>query len=277
MVKYLITGGSGFIGQNLINYLDSVGLKDPDDYVNVDIVPNNAFCIEQDVCEGIPSVNAKHIIHLAAFTDVRKSIENPSRSFLENCYGTVNCLDLAKDSGAESFVFASSVGASQACSPYGASKFAGEAVCRAYRESFDLNVCILRLSNVYGPYSSHKSSVVAKFIKNILNKEPLQIFGNGKQTRDFVFVSDVVNTITSFSVSIGEYVSVASGRSYSILNLVEILEDLSQDYSIPFPGVEFLPSNKGEVLHSSVESNIVAKTKFEDGVEETFKWFLENG
>ena len=276
MIDYLITGGSGFIGTNLRRYLESKGLTDPENFINVDWNPHNAHSIEHDVCEGLPPTKAKHIVHLAATTDVRYSARYPLRSFIDNCHGVANCLELARESGASSFVFASSVGASEACSPSGASKLAGEALCRAYRESYGLNVRILRLANVYGPYSSHKTSVVAKFIKQIIKKEPLQVFGTGIQTRDFVFVSDVVKSITSFSNVINQDLLVATGRQTSILTLIDMLSGLANHYMRYRPKVEFLSANEGEVLHSSPLSNIDAEVSLEEGLDKTFKWFLKD-
>jgi UDP-glucose 4-epimerase len=276
VIKYLITGGSGFIGRNLIDELESVGLRDPDDFAVIDVNPHNAYCIEQDLCDSVPTTKAENIVHLAAVTDVRKSIENPSVSFLDNCFSTVNVLTLAKESGATSFAFASSVGAPQACSPYGASKLAGEAACRAYRESYGLSIHILRLANVYGPYSSHKSSVIAKFIKKLIKKEPLQIYGEGIQSRDFIYVSDVAECLTSLNLYNSDLL-VATGRQTSILTLVEMLTSLSEKLLGYTPEVEYAPAIRGEVLHSSPLSNIKTKVGLEDGLERTFNWFLTNG
>jgi len=87
------------------------------------------------------------------------------------------------------------MGASELQSPYSASKLACEEFCTTYRQTFGVKVNVLRLSNVYGPHSIHKTSVIAKFIKQCINRKDLEIFGDGMQTRDFVHVDDVIDTI----------------------------------------------------------------------------------
>ena len=277
MVDYLITGGEGFIGRSLTKRLRKLKKT----FRVMDLNPSNRpECMLMDIAEEgfyvkMPDVKADILVHLAAFTNVRKSIELPSQSFLENCLGTINCLELAKEVSATSFVFASSVGAPQACSPYSASKLAGEAISRAYRESYGLKTSILRLSNVYGPYSLHKESVIPKFIKTILKKEPLQVFGDGKQTRDFIFVDDVVETITSLKDE--SILTVAAGCSHSILSVIDRLSAISKRLINFTPEVYFLPPTKGEVLKINVKSDINAKVTFDEGLERTFKWFMEQG
>ena len=262
MIDYLITGGEGFIGRNLKAHLRKVKKS----FRTIDKNPKHLpECISRDITEecpyiSIPYIKAKTLIHLAAFTNVRMSIENPLQSFLENCCGTINCLELAKEVGATSFVFASSVGAPQACSPYSASKLSGEAISRAYRKSYGLKTSILRLSNVYGPYSAHKESVIPKFIKSILKKEPLQVFGDGKQTRDFIYVDDVISTITSLKTE--SSLTVASGCSHSILSVIDRLSAISKRFINFTPEVYFLPPTKGEVLKINIKSDINAKVNF---------------
>ena len=156
-MNYLITGHKGFIGTNLTNYLYSNG----EEVVGLDY----SDC---DLCDGFPNIfwskKLDTIIHLAAETDVRKSISHPVQTFLRNTKSTINILELATARNAK-LIFASSCGAPYSPSPYTASKLACEAICKAYRESYNLNVVILRFPNIYGPYSDNKSSVIPKFIK----------------------------------------------------------------------------------------------------------------
>ncbi len=151
-------------------------------------------------CEGIDVV-----VHLAANTGVAPSVENPRQDMEANVIGTFNILEAARLAGAKNFIFASSgapIGeveppiheeiAPKPVSPYGASKLAGEAYCSAYYRTFGLKTVSLRFGNVYGPRSKHKNSVVAKFFKQALAGEPLEIYGDGNQTRDFIYIDDLI-------------------------------------------------------------------------------------
>ena len=148
------------------------------------------------------------IVHLAANTGVEQSVNNPDQDLQTNVIGTFNMLEAARKNKVSKFVFASSGAplgdvqppmheelATHPKSPYGASKLAGEAYCSAYFHSFQIDTVSLRFGNVYGPGSSRKNSVIAKFIKSALNKETLEIHGSGEQTRDFIYVDDLVRAI----------------------------------------------------------------------------------
>jgi UDP-glucose 4-epimerase len=151
---------------------------------------------------------ANAIVHLAANTGVGPSVDDPRKDCVTNVIGTLNYLESARHNAVKRFVFASSGAPIGECvppiheemaphptSPYGASKLAGEGYCSAYFRTFGVETVALRFGNVYGPGSGHKNSVVAKFIKQILNGETLEIYGDGKQTRDFIFIEDLVNAI----------------------------------------------------------------------------------
>jgi UDP-glucose 4-epimerase len=125
-----------------------------------------------------------------------------------NVLGTFNYLDACRKSNVKRFVFASSgapLGEQEPpiheemvprpISPYGASKLCGEAYCSAFHGSFGVETVCLRFGNVYGPYSTHKGSVVAKFIKQILERETLTIYGDGSQTRDFIYIDDLIRAV----------------------------------------------------------------------------------
>lgn len=160
-----------------------------------------AICLE--CCKDIDIV-----VHLAANTGVAPSVDNPRLDMETNVAGTFNMLEAARHNDIERFVFASS-GAPigdveppitedkppKPVSPYGASKLAGEGYCSAYYRAFGLETVSLRFGNVYGPRSKHKSSVVAKFIKQALAGETLEIYGDGNQTRDFIYIDDLIQAI----------------------------------------------------------------------------------
>ena len=148
------------------------------------------------------------VVHLAANTGVAPSVEDPRSDCISNVIGTLNYLESARHNRAKRFVFASSGAPVGECtppiheemvphpvSPYGASKLAGEGYCSAYFRTYSVETVALRFGNVYGPGSGHKNSVVAKFIRHAMQGETLEIYGDGKQTRDFVYIDDLVNAM----------------------------------------------------------------------------------
>lgn len=260
----LVSGALGFIGKNLCNKLDSLGKP----YHALDLT---AGC---DLTKADLYVDkCSTFIHLAALTNVRGSIKNPADHLLYNYKLTVNCINYAKSRDSH-FIMASSMGAPYALSPYAASKFGCEGVCTAYKESYGLDTSILRFSNVYGPHSLHKSSIIPKFIKACIDKEPLKIYGDGSQTRDFIHVDDVVDTILSCKGQ--KSLKVSSGRPISILTLLSAITQLSEELLDYKPTVSFEPFNKGEILKVEPTTDIVPKVNFYSGLTSTFKWFIEN-
>lgn len=251
-MKYLITGSAGFIGTNLVNYL-----KERDEEVIEIDYPI-------DVTQKIPISNKIDVfVHLAAETDVRTSIFEPGETFLRNCRSTANVLEAARWNKAR-FVFASSCGASNPANSYAASKLACEALCTAYRKSYGMDISVLRLANVYGPHSLHKSSVIAKFINNILDNKPLQIFGDGHQVRDFIYVEDVCKAIYE---CFHEYEEIATGRLTSINNLIDLLSYDKVEYSDPV---------QGEVTKPETSTWSKCEYSLKEGLELTMNWFKEN-
>jgi len=263
-MNYIISGGLGFIGKNLSIALD----RSHEDFVILDKLTG----CDLNTCD-IRMSDCNKFVHLAACTNIRESLGQPEKFILENIQTTVNCLNYARQTGAH-FIFASSLGAPQALSPYSASKLACEAICKAYHESFGVKVTILRFSSVYGPFSIHKSSVIASFIKNCLKGKPLTINGDGLQTRDFIYVDDVVKTIVNCGSN--KVISVCTGLSTPINYLAEYIRDLS-DKLINFrPEINFSPAIKGEVTETPSESDILAKIFLNEGLEKTFKWYMEH-
>lgn len=158
--------------------------------------------------------NVDVIVHLAANTGVGPSVEDPKKDMESNVIGTFNMLEAARHNGLKRFVFASSGAPVGECdppiheelaphpvSPYGASKLAGEGYCSSYYRTFGIETIALRFGNVYGPGSTHKNSVVAKFIKQAMQGETLEIYGDGNQTRDFIYIDDLITAILKAALS----------------------------------------------------------------------------
>lgn len=255
----LITGGAGFIGRSLIarllesspglhiRVLDNLSVGSRADLqdsfpfqewsggceAGVHLVQGDIrdFDCAQAAVDGVQC-----IVHLAANTGVGPSVENPRFDMECNVIGTLNMLEAARLAGVTKFVFASSGAPAGAVeppiheeiaphpvSPYGASKLAGEGYCSAYYHSFGINTVALRFGNVYGPNSAKKSSVVAKFIRQALSGEVCEIYGSGGQTRDYIYIDDLVSAIICAMQRDlgGEVFQIAVGSEVTLLELVE--------------------------------------------------------
>jgi UDP-glucose 4-epimerase len=303
-MRVLITGGAGFIGANLCRHLMTAGdyevtvLDDLSagqtghrlpggvsvvigDYTNSDIL---------DRC--LPGNDA--VVHLAAVPGVVDSIEDPTRSFRVNVEGSFRLLQLARKAEIHRFIFASTAGAlfggatppiceamsPAPLSPYGASKLAVEAYCSAFAAAYGLNCVTLRLANVYGPQSGHKRSVVAAFTKNIIRNEPLVIYGDGSQQRDFLYVDDLVGVIeTLLMANVTGVYHLGYGKPASLGTLIEMLEKAANRKAV----VCHQPSRRGEV-HSSWcnidkarrDLGYAPSTSLETGLRATWAWYVEN-
>ncbi len=253
----LITGGCGFIGTNLAEYLSGKGyrvrildnLSSSSQVWTVNPPPTQqtAELIIGDirdkdmVNQALKGVDA--VVHLAAHTSVVGSLENPEENWDININGTLNLLEACRQNRVDKFIFASSNAAvgeqtppidertiPRPLSPYGASKLAGEALCSAYYHSFGLKTISLRFANCYGPYSDHKSSVIARFMGWAKEGKPLIIYGDGNQTRDFIHVEDVCQAIYLSLMTLdfySEVFQIASGVETTINELAEMIEEVT--------------------------------------------------
>lgn len=302
--RILITGGCGFVGINLVDYLKkssdyricvldnlSLGRKEYLAGFDVDFVEGD---IRDESLVRSVARNADSIIHLAADTRVIDSIANPDLNFDVNVIGTYNLLRAARESNVKHFVFASTGGAivgdvnppvnesmaPHPQSPYGASKLSMEGYCSAFAGSYGMKTVSLRFSNVYGPHSYHKGSVVAAFFKRILQGESLIVYGDGTQTRDFVFSEDLCSAIAG-SLALetgGEAIQLGSGREVSLNELISaIREVVGRGYQI---NVIYKPFRAGEVRFNYADISKARKvlrydprTAFHEGLEKTWKWF----
>ena len=300
----LVTGGCGFIGANLVRFLEARtpwSLRVADDLRagSRDAVPEGLAAVSiGDV--GDPAVveplleGAHAVIHLASETGVLPSVENPARDFAGNAQTTFRLLESCRRAGVSRFVFASSGAAlgdvppplheevvPRPLSPYGAGKLAGEAYCQGYAGSFGMQTVVLRFSNVYGPFSAHKKNAVPNFIKRCLADEPIDIFGDGSQTRDFIYVEDLCEAILgslSNPEARGEVIQLGTGVGTSILELAELTKQVTGSKS----EIRFEERRAGEVYKSQTDISKARRllgfepqTSLSDGLAQTADWYRE--
>ena len=322
-MNWVITGGCGFIGISLIKklikedghnirILDNLTTGTRDDLSeacvfsetlknNISIF-NNIELIVGDILDEDLAIkitkNADVIIHLAANTGVGPSVENPRADCMANVMGTFNYLEAARINSIQRFVFASSGAPAgevdppiheelppHPVSPYGASKLAGEGYCSAYYKTFNIQTVMLRFGNVYGPGSLHKSSIVAKFIKQALNKETLEIYGDGAQTRDFIYIDDLINalrlSVTTDNIG-GEAFQIASNQETTVGEITKkMVEILNQN------GINDIDVINGETRLGDVKRNYSDTSKAknrlgwqptmsqDEGLKKTVEYFLQ--
>ena len=304
--KILITGGRGFIGTNLMRRIRD---KSPETELvvldngsmTVPGLPADATIVDQDgdirdmAAVRRAASGCTAIVHLAGQTRVVESIQDPVLGFEVNARGTLNVLLAAREAGIEHVVLASTGGAMfgdapgpihedmlpKPSSPYGASKLAMEGYAHAFAGSYGLSSAVMRFANVYGPYSTRKGSIVAHLFRQILAGEPITIYGDGSQARDFVFVDDLCDGIVeAMDVKASGIFHLGSGSPTS---LTELLEKVGRVIGPDWPlEVRYAPWRAGEVrrTHTSIAKAARAfryspKTGLEAGLQATWQWFLD--
>jgi len=328
-MRWLVTGGCGFIGRTLVRLLlsrsnetvrvvdnlsvgtcEDLGLVapfteiDPEtlgtaasrarDLARVELVVGD---IRDAELAGRVTAGMDIVVHLAANTGVGPSVADPRLDCITNVIGTFNYLDACRRNGVPRLVFASSGAPIGECeppiheelaphpvSPYGASKLAGEAYCSAYKRSFGIDTVALRFGNCYGPLSKHKGSVVAKFIREALAGQPWEIYGDGRQTRDFIFVEDIAEAIIR-SATVegigGEVFQIATSAETTVLELATKLEDVLRRNGIAPIGVRHGDMRVGDVKRNFSDTRKAkrmlgwsARVGLDEGLDRTVKWFL---
>jgi UDP-glucose 4-epimerase len=303
-VRVLVTGGAGFIGSNLVHHLAASGefrLRVLDDLSAGQTAPDLPTAVEfrradftdrEAVAAALENMDA--VVHLAALSGVVDSIADPQPSFAVNVAGTFQLLELARQAGIRRFVNASTGGAllgqvappidegmaPSPLSPYGASKLAVEGYCSAFVGAYGLACMSLRFSNIYGPRSAHKKSAIAAFIKQALLGEPLIVYGDGTQRRDYLYVGDLAHGIrAALDSRVPGVYQLGSGQPTTLKQLVATLESVA---GRPLP-VRFEAARRGEV-HSTWcrieksrrEFGFTAPTVLAEGLAATWRWFAEN-
>jgi UDP-glucose 4-epimerase len=303
-MRVLITGGCGFVGANLIAHLNAAGghevrvLDNESLGKREHIAGLDAEFVHGDIRDARALASAlagmEAVIHLAADTRVIDSIANPELNFDVNVIGTFRLLQAMREVGITRLVNASTGGAilgevpppvheemvPRPLSPYGASKLAVEGYCSAFAASYGFKPVSLRFSNVYGPRSFHKGSVVAAFMKRILAGKPLIVYGDGEQTRDYVFVSDLCQGIVAGlrTERPGVY-QLGTGRPMSINGLIAAISTVVAPRRVE---VVHEPARAGEVMHTWCDISRARaglgydpSTPLAEGLAETWAWFTE--
>lgn len=300
--KTLITGGRGFIGVNLVPVLsegsnvavlDSLHRCSPTGWGNQSSEFIEADILEPDGLES--SMRAvTNVVHLAAYGSVVESVADPLRNFQVNALGTLNVLRACVSSGVKKMVFASTGGAlignsdppvsesslPKPISPYGASKLCGEGYCHAFSKAYGMDIVCTRFANVYGPHSTHKKGVITKFIKALIQDQPMVIYGDGSASRDYIFVGDLCEGIRlalDRPVEGGEVFHLASGIETTVLQLAKILCDIAGKPKHP---IEFRPARSGEVVRNFASTGkakqhlgFAPRMALRDGLTITWEWF----
>ena len=323
-MNWLITGGCGFLGTNLVKALVEEGGHTIRIVDNLEVGTRQDLARAADFAEvdprslSTPSAQVELvvgdigdadlaeraargmdvIVHFAANTGVGPSVADPRDDCEANVLGTFNYLEAARSQGVPRFVFASSgapIGAVEPpiheelaphpVSPYGASKLAGEGYCSAYWGAFGIETVALRFGNVYGPGSTHKSSVVAKFLKDALSEGGLEIYGDGTQTRDFIYVDDLIRAVLLASRVQGiggEIFQIAANTETTVEELAKQVLGILADRGITDVSVNYEEPRVGDVKRNFSDTRKAAERlgwapdySLQQGLERTIDWYLK--
>lgn len=304
---YLVTGGAGFIGSNIVESLLEQGerVRVLDDLSNglrsnLDGFAADVELVEGDIRDSEACAKAvagvSVVFHLAALGSVPRSIEDPVTSNAVNVDGTLNVLTAARDAGVDRVVYSSSssvYGDNPALpkheglttvpiSPYAVSKLAAENYTRVFSRVYGLQTVCLRYFNVFGPRQrpdAAYAAVIPLFMRGALDSRAVTVFGDGKQSRDFTFVENVVraNLLASQAEEVsGRVFNVACGERYSLLDIIEAIEAASGRH-LPR---EHLEPRVGDVRHSEADISAArdalgyeVAVDFREGMARTWKVF----
>ena len=306
MTKVLITGGAGFIGSTLADKLIEAGHKlvivdnlfsGRKDYIPSEAKFYHLDIVKDDLSAVFEKEKPQYVFHLAAQIDVRKAVADPNFDVSVNILGGLNVLQNVYKYNIKKIIFSSTGGAiygeadiiptpedypAAPLSPYGIDKLCFEKYLNYYHQVFKQDYTSLRFANVYGPrqYKGGEAGVVAIFCSQLANDMALSLNGDGTQTRDFVYVDDVVDALmkamlTDFN---GE-INIGSSIESEIKDIIKYIKKYSQKECV----VTEKPAVKGEQLRSLLDSSLAkkvldweAKVSLEEGIKTTYKWTLDN-
>ncbi|MFP6680440.1 MAG: NAD-dependent epimerase/dehydratase family protein [Dehalococcoidia bacterium] len=306
MTRYAVTGGAGFIGSNIVGDLvarghDVIVVDDlsSGNTINLKPFPEITFknvSILDEHCLNSAFEGVDTVFHLAASVGNKRSIDNPALDSKINVVGTINVLEACRKADVRKIVVSSSAGIFgelhklpisedhpvEPDSPYGASKLASEKLCLAYAKLYDIEAIALRYFNVFGRNQRFDAygNVIPIFVFKMLNGEPITIFGDGEQTRDFISVIDVVqaNIKAAETTGLSGAFNIASGARLTINDLVARLSELVPAH----PKVSYGPERPGDVRDSQADITAARQAfgfepsiTISDGLSDYVRWAMD--
>jgi nucleoside-diphosphate-sugar epimerase len=308
--RYLITGGAGFIGSHLVKQVvDAGGIVRVVDNLStgsadrLNQIRESMQLVTGDLADDSVAAEAvkgmDYVLHQAAVPSVQRSVVDPVGTNRSNVTATLNLLENCRKAGVRRFVYAASSSAygdtevlpkneempANPLSPYALQKWVGERYCRIYHELYGLETVSLRYFNVFGPrqdpYSEY-SAVIPKFITKLLAKEPVTVYGDGEQSRDFTYIDNVIdaNLLALRAPNApGEVCNIGCGQRVSLNQLIRILEELLGVRA----QVTYAAAKPGDVRHSLADITkatrvlgYVPKTEIEEGLKRTVEAYVKS-
>ena len=308
--RYLITGGAGFIGSHLVKHVLGAGgnvrvvdnlstgsakrlsqIRESVQLVTGDLADNSV------AAEVVKDVD--YVLHQAAVPSVQRSVVDPVGTHRSNVTATLNLLENSRKARVRRFVYAASSSVygdtevlpkseempANPLSPYALQKWVGERYCKLYHELYGLETVSLRYFNVFGPgqdpYSEY-SAVIPKFSTKLLAKEPITVYGDGEQSRDFTYIDNVIqaNLLALRAPNApGEVCNIGCGQRVSLNQLIQILEELLEVRA----QVTYAPAKPGDVRHSLADITkairvlgYVPETEIEEGLRRTVEALVKS-
>lgn len=307
MATYLVTGGAGFIGSNIVEHLVGLGetVRVIDNFTTgkqdnlapyADRITIHQGSLLDDHVVKAAVEGVDYVLHQAALPSVQRSVEAPVVSNEINVTGTVKLLDAARLAGVKRVVYAASSSAygdqpvavktesllPMPKSPYAVAKLTGEYYMKAFQECYDMETVCLRYFNVFGPRqdpNSEYSAVIPRFLARVLKGQQPTIYGDGLQSRDFTFVENNVraNVLAATTPGVsGQVFNIACGRSYSLLDVLDEINNVLGTDAKP----DFEPARSGDVKHSLADISAAQKSlgysvtvDFEEGLRRTIEYY----
>lgn len=272
MKRIIVTGGAGFIGSHLVDQLIADGEKvivvdnlssGTLNNINEKAIFYNLDIFDRNLLEVFEYEKPEYVYHLAAQSNVTTSIENPEYDANINILGTINILNLCKQYSIRKIIYSSSaavygtpfylgIDENHPINPnsfYAISKYTSEQYIKTYSRLYGIDYTILRYANVYGPRQNYISegAVITSFINKLLKNEQPIIHGNGKQTRDFIYIKDVIEaSILALSNGNGQILNIGTGVGISIIELFEIISNEISSNNVP----RYVEKRFGDIIDS---------------------------